>query len=80
MALNDFSKQDHMAISSLGMEFALAEVLGCGVGYWLDKRWGTLPWMLIAGVFCGFGVGLYIVWRRAQELSRTAKTHGKQKK
>lgn len=77
MALNDFSKQDHVAISSLGMEFALAEVLGCGVGYWLDKRWGTLPWMLSAGVFCGFGVGLYIVWKRAKELSRAAKTQEK---
>ncbi|WP_428074978.1 AtpZ/AtpI family protein [Candidatus Avelusimicrobium luingense] len=79
MALNDFSKQDHVAISSLGMEFALAEVLGCGVGYWLDKRWGTLPWMLIAGVFCGFGLGIYIVWRRAKELARQTKTQEKQK-
>jgi len=73
MTLKDFSKQDHVAISSLGMEFALSEVLGAGVGYWLDTRWGTLPWMLLAGVCGGFGLGMYIVWRRAKELSRQTK-------
>lgn len=28
-------------------------------GYWLDGRWGTAPWLLIAGVIVGAVVSMY---------------------
>ncbi len=70
MALKDFSAQDHLVISTLGLEFAAAEILGGAVGFWLDKKYHTSPWLLLAGVALGFMLGLYIIWRRTQEMDR----------
>jgi F0F1-type ATP synthase assembly protein I len=33
---------------------ALHAVIPAGIGYWLDGRWGTSPWLLIAGTVIGF--------------------------
>ena len=59
MALGPFSAKDYGEITSLGMEFALSEILGAFAGYFLDKKFGTLPWCLLGGVLLGFCVGLY---------------------
>ena len=70
MALGPFSKQDHLQISSLGMEFAVAEILGAGIGFWLDRKWGTTPWFLLIGVASGFALGFYIICRAAKEMGQ----------
>ena len=49
MSLKDFSAQDHVAITTLGLEFATAEILGVGFGFWLDKKYNSSPWFLVAG-------------------------------
>ena len=47
------------AMMSVGFEFLLTILLPGALGYWLDRRFGTGPWLiLILGAF-GFGVGLY---------------------
>ncbi|MBW3571836.1 MAG: AtpZ/AtpI family protein [Gemmatimonadetes bacterium] len=33
-------------------------------GKWLDDRLGTEPWLLMAGVFVGFGLSVYWMYRR----------------
>ena len=40
--------------SSLSFSIALSIVIGLGIGYWLDKRFGTSPWFTL--IFIGFGV------------------------
>lgn len=70
MAWGPFSKKDHVAITSLGTEFAVAEILGAGIGFWLDNRWNTTPWFLILGVVAGFGLGFYIILRAAKEMEK----------
>lgn len=40
-------------ITAVGLEMALP----AGVGHWLDRRWGTEPWLVIAGAALGFTVG-----------------------
>ena len=70
MALKDFSKQEHVVITTLGLEFAVAEILGGGLGFLLDKKWGTSPWLLLAGVCAGFALGMYMVLRGAQAMQR----------
>ena len=62
MALGPFSKQDHLEITTLGLEFAVSEILGAGAGYFLDKHWGTSPWCLVAGAIAGFALGLGKIW------------------
>ena len=59
MALGPFSAKDHLEITSLGTEFALAEIIGAAVGYWLDNKLGTLPWCFLAGVGIGFALGMW---------------------
>lgn len=66
MALGPFSGKDFSDITSLGMEFALSEILGAALGYWLDKKYGTLPWFLLGGVLLGFCLGLYRIVTAAQ--------------
>ena len=74
MALKSFSKQDHLIITTLGLEFAAAEILGGGVGLWLDKKWDTSPWLFLLGVCGGFAVGMYMIIRGAQEMTRQETT------
>ena len=37
-------------VSSVGF----AMVLPTALGYWLDSRWGTAPWLVILGACLGF--------------------------
>jgi len=34
-------------------------VLGVLGGWWLDRRFGTRPWLLIAGMLLGLVIGMY---------------------
>lgn len=70
MALGPFSKQDHAAITSLGMEFAVSVGLCTWAGYVLDTKWGSAPWLLVVGAFAGFALGFYIILRAAKNMSR----------
>lgn len=70
MALKDIPTPIHWAITTLGLEFAVSEVLGVGIGFWLDKKYGSSPWCLLAGAVAGFMLGMYIVWRRAKDMER----------
>ena len=40
-------------------------ILG-GLGYFLDSRWGTAPWLLITGLAIGIVVGFYEVIKAAR--------------
>ncbi len=44
---------------SLGAMFAGCMVAGVLGGWWLDKRLGTSPWLLLAGALFGMGAGFY---------------------
>ena len=41
-------------------------VLLGGLGYYLDGRWGTAPWLLITGLALGIVVGFYEVIKAAR--------------
>jgi F0F1-type ATP synthase assembly protein I len=58
------------AMTGMGLEFITAVALLGGVGWWLDKRWNTSPWLLIAGVGLGFAVGLYRMIVTAKKMFR----------
>lgn len=72
MALGPFSAQDHVAISTLGLEFAVAQAAGFAAGYWLDGRFQTRPVFMLAGLAVGFALGLYIVIKAAKEMDKTS--------
>ena len=48
----------------VGLQFAASILLFLFGGMWLDRKLGTAPWLLIAGVFVGGGAGFWSMYRR----------------
>ena len=42
-----------LAYTGLGLEMGLTVGVLMGVGYYLDQRWSTQPWLLLAGAGLG---------------------------
>lgn len=55
-----------LAPIGLGVQFAAAMGLGVLLGLWVDRRFGTEPWALIAGAAVGLGAGFYHFLKSAQ--------------
>lgn len=51
------------ALSTVGLSFVLAIVLGTLAGYWLDKALGTSPLLFIVFFFLGLIAGALNVYR-----------------
>ena len=80
MAFGPFSAKVHIVITTLGLEFAVAVGLGVCGGFFIDKYFFTKPWGMIAGVFVGFGLGMYIIVKEAYRLNQPGKhSKGNQK-
>lgn len=50
----------------LGMQFGFSVVIGLGLGYYLDRRFGTEPVFLLIFTGLGFGAGMLALFRFAQ--------------
>jgi len=50
-------------MSTIGMSFVFALVIGFGAGYWLDGVIGTRPWLSFVGFFLGLAAGVLNVYR-----------------
>lgn len=59
-------------LSTVGMSFVLALVLGFGGGLWLDGRLGTKPWLSFLGFFIGLAAGVLNVYRVMRMAERDA--------
>ena len=44
-------------LAGMGLTLGVAALLGAGLGYYLDGRWGTAPWLMVAGLFLGLIAG-----------------------
>ncbi len=58
-------------ISSVGMAMAFSIALGVLIGFYLDKYFGTKPWLFF--IFMGFGIAaafrnLYILYNKTKEM------------
>jgi ATP synthase protein I len=51
--------------SALGLELAIAVVIGLAVGHYLDKWLGTGPWMTVVWLGIGFAAGVRSLYRAA---------------
>lgn len=49
--------------SGLGVTWALSVLFFLWIGYWLDGRLGTLPWLTIVGAFVGAAGGFISLYR-----------------
>ena len=55
---------DGAKYATLGLTYAATIGVFTAAGWWLDQRLGTSPWLLIAGVFTGFGGGMVSLVRK----------------
>lgn len=58
-------------VSSVGLAMALSVGIGAVVGYYLDSKFDTGPWLFL--LFTGFGIvaafrNLYIMYKKAQDI------------
>ena len=58
-------------LSTVGLSMALAIGMGAYIGLYLDRKFGTRPWLFF--VFFGFGVAaafrnLYVMYKKAKDL------------
>ena len=63
----DGGSDDYRKYLGLGIQLPVPALLGALAGWWADGRFGTQPWLLIAGASlgtaAGFGVFLSVVLR-----------------
>lgn len=56
-------------VSSVGVEMAVATLIGWGFGYWLDNRFQTGPWLMLVGLLLGVAAGFNGLIRTANEVN-----------
>ncbi len=57
-----------MMFSSMGLELGLSVIVGFLVGSWLDRFWGTEPWLLLIFGISGIIAGYRSVFRLLKKL------------
>ncbi len=58
--------------SAVGMEMGIAVVVGYGVGWWLDEKFGTEPYLMLLMLLLGIGAGFKAIIDAALRFSREA--------
>lgn len=53
-------------LSTIGLSFVFAIVIGFGGGYFLDRWLGTSPWLTMIGFVAGAAAGVLNVYRVLQ--------------
>lgn len=56
--------------ATLGMEMSFSVVIGAGIGWWIDEKIGTKPWMLVIWLCFGFAAGIRSLMRAARRITR----------
>ncbi len=59
-------------LSTIGLAFVFALVMGFGGGYWLDNQFGTKPWLSLLGFAIGLAAGILNVVRTMKVVSAPA--------
>ena len=54
-------------------QLAGAVGLGTLAGWWLDKKLGTSPWLLVSGALSGIGLGFYLFFKILMNLNKGQK-------
>jgi F0F1-type ATP synthase assembly protein I len=53
-----------------GLEIAAGVGLGALVGYWIDGKFHSSPWGMVAGSCLGFAAGIYLLFKDAIKANR----------
>ena len=56
-----------LKFSSVGIEMSVATLIGWALGYWLDLKLCTYPWLMLVFLLIGVAAGFKGVFRAARE-------------
>ena len=62
-------------LSTIGMSFVFALILGFGAGFWLDGVLNTKPWLTFIGFFFGLAAGVLNVYRVLKLSNESARSN-----
>ena len=69
--------------AGVGLQFALSILVFVYVGNWLDRKFGTAPWLLLVALFLGAGGSFYSMYRKlmaSQEREEAARKARREEK
>jgi ATP synthase protein I len=55
--------------SMAGLQLAFTIVIGLGIGYFLDGKLGTMPWLTFIGFFLGVFAGFRDLFRMVKRMN-----------
>jgi F0F1-type ATP synthase assembly protein I len=68
---NDYKWYRSLSIaSSIGLVLAVSIAIGYFFGSWLDKKFGTTPWLMLVFTLMGIAAGFIEMFKLAQQLSK----------
>ena len=70
MPQTDPSQQNWGRYLGIGLEIAIGVALGYVIGAWIDRRWDSSPWGVLAGTMIGLAGGLYLLIKDAIRMNR----------
>lgn len=65
------------AMMGVGLQFVVTVLICVFAGQWVDERFGTGPWLMIAGMLIGGGVGFWSLIRVARAENERAEQERK---
>jgi len=57
-------------IIAAALQLVVAVILMFFLGNWLDEKFDTAPWLMLAGLMVGFVAGFFAFMRSVQKLAR----------
>jgi len=67
----------YLSVSAIGIEMGVALAIGMGIGWWLDRTFGTRPWLLVLFTLFGIVAGFRNALHAAHKEMRKAEGGGK---
>jgi ATP synthase protein I len=71
-ARNGKRAYDALSASSVGIELGLSVIIGLLIGYYLDQKLGTQPWLMLVMLCFGLVAGFRGVLRAVKRAERAA--------
>ncbi len=66
----------NLSSASVGLELGISVVIGLLIGMYLDRYFGTTPWLMLAFLGFGFAAGFRGVLRAVRREDRGAEVNG----
>ena len=63
-------KRIALRFSSVGLEMGACVAIGYGIGWWLDRTFGTKPYLTLVMLLFGIAAAFMAIYRAAKEMQK----------